>query len=152
MSSTQPERPESFAEIALDEPPDQITPTTSSNDQQTWRSTMSNLIGRSPGGTSSTSPAPSPSFLLQRITSSTAARDRRISREMGATDKLREGFEKVRSEMEGVAREMRREPSSPTSIDWAFWGAVVQDYEEVARTQPKELSKAIQQGIPHVIR
>ncbi len=95
------------------------------------------------------------------MASPTASRDRRISREVGATDKLREGFERVRLEMEGAAREMRREEiSSPAStslapegsIDWVFWGAVVQDYEEVARTQPKELSKAIQQGVPPVIR
>ena len=67
--------------------------------------------------------------------------------------------------MEGAAREMRRELeksvdeegsdeplSSSSEVDWIFWGAVVQDYEEVARTRPKELSKAIQQGIPAVIR
>lgn len=73
--------------------------------------------------------------------------------------------------MEGAAREMRRErqvtaESTPTNtessdhdgvsddsaIDWAFWGAVVQDYEAVAVSQPKELSKAIQHGIPPVIR
>jgi hypothetical protein len=85
---------------------------------------------------------------------------------------LREGFERVRSEMEGAAREMRRErqatastsgsgssdekgkdrPVSETDIDWSFWGAVVQDYEEVAISKPKDLSKAIQHGIPPVIR
>ena len=66
--------------------------------------------------------------------------------------------------MEGAAREMRRETdkhidkereervTSSGGVDWVFWGAVVQDYEEVARTKPKELSKAIQQGIPAVIR
>ncbi len=66
--------------------------------------------------------------------------------------------------MEGAAREMRRERRkgieeekeervvSSGAVDWVFWGAVVQDYEEVARTRPKELSKAIQQGIPAVIR
>jgi hypothetical protein len=37
-------------------------------------------------------------------------------------------------------------------VDWAFWGAVVQDYDEMARTRPKDLSRAIQQGIPAVIR
>ena len=109
---------------------------------------------------------PSTSFLLHHIESSSASRDRRISREAGGGDKLREGFERVRGEMEGAAREMRRERQrakgideeqedkamSAAGVDWAFWGAVVQDYEEVARTRPKELSKAIQQGIPAVIR
>lgn len=81
---------------------------------------------------------------------------------MGGSKKLAEGFERVRLEMEDVAREMRREESRqdsldeatvlPGGVDWNFWGAVVQDYEEVARTRPKELSRAIQQGIPPVIR
>jgi hypothetical protein len=97
--------------------------------------------------------------------SSAASRDRRASREGGGSDKLREGFERVKGEMEGAAREMRRERekrvameevsedrSSEVPVDWVFWGAVVQDYEDVARTRPKELSIAIQQGIPPVIR
>lgn len=69
--------------------------------------------------------------------------------------------------MESAARDMRRErqgksaadpgdgeeqPAVEGAIDWPFWGSVVQDYEEVARTRPKELSRAIQQGIPAVIR
>jgi hypothetical protein len=33
-----------------------------------------------------------------------------------------------------------------------FWGAVMSDYEEVARTRPKDLSRAIQEGIPAVVR
>lgn len=106
------------------------------------------------------------------MSSTTASRDRRISKELGGGDKLREGFERVRNEMEGAAREMRRERqvtaesavsgstessdhdgiSDDAAIDWAFWGAVVQDYEAVAVAQPKELSKAIQHGIPPVIR
>lgn len=81
---------------------------------------------------------------------------------------VREGFDRVREEMETAAREMRRErqrkEGTDTSgtgarrmslaqpVDWQFWGAVVQDYEGVAREKPKELSKAIQQGIPAVIR
>ena len=96
-----------------------------------------------------------------------------MSKEMGGGEKLREGFERVRNEMEGAAREMRRErqatastsgsgssddkgkdtrPVSEVDIDWSFWGAVVQDYEQVAVSRPKDLSKAIQHGIPPVIR
>lgn len=70
-----------------------------------------------------------------------------------------EGFERVRNEMEVAAREIRRERAgrgislgTDENVDWTFWGAVVQDYEEVANTRPKELSRAIQQGIPAVIR
>ncbi|KAL7418747.1 GTPase-activating protein [Cryptotrichosporon argae] len=138
-----------------------------------WRSTMSNLISRS---TSATSPNPavspaaparvlgtpprgsSTSFLLSHITSPAASRDRRTSREGGGGERIRAGFQRVRSEMEGAAREIRRERGDEQeeiaegAIDWAFWGAVVQDYEDVARTKPKELSRAIQQGIPAVIR
>ena len=52
---------------------------------------------------------------------------------------MRESFERIRDE-EDIA------------IDWTFWGAVVQDYEEVAGQKPKELAGAIQKGIPDVIR
>lgn len=48
--------------------------------------------------------------------------------------------------------ELDKDCVAPGGVDWAFWGAVVQDYEEMARTKPKELSRAIQQGIPAVIR
>lgn len=41
---------------------------------------------------------------------------------------------------------------SDSPVDWEFWGAVVNDYEEVARTRSKQLSRAIQRGIPPVIR
>ncbi|ORY34203.1 rab-GTPase-TBC domain-domain-containing protein [Naematelia encephala] len=176
------------------EPGSATTPTSGG-----WRSTVTNLLSRSTSSTSPTPnrlpspsthstaaslphtyhPPPGPSntdpsadFLSRRFDSTTASRDRRISREAGGGEKLREGFERVRGEMEGAAREMRRERAEhkPTphdvqddspetlrranveSVDWVFWGAVVQDYEEVARTRPKELSKAIQQGIPAVIR
>ncbi|RSH81499.1 GTPase-activating protein [Saitozyma podzolica] len=144
------------------------TRSSSDGGQGGWRGAVSNLLTRS---TSSTSAAPSStssagpsrqsstSFLLQRVESSTASRDRRASREAGGSDKLREGFERVKGEMETAAREMRRERQmrdpgrvSDVPVDWTFWGAVVQDYEEVARTRPKELSIAIQQGVPPVIR
>ncbi|WWC85885.1 uncharacterized protein L201_000752 [Kwoniella dendrophila CBS 6074] len=124
------------------------------------------------------------SFLLQRVDSSTAARDRRISAELGGGKAIREGFERVRGEMESAAREMRRERQSKLNlnlqvrspiidsisengtedgngeveeeqvetVDWNFWGSVVQDFEIVAREKPKDLSKAIQMGIPPVIR
>lgn len=71
---------------------------------------------------------------------------------------VREGFERVKSEMESAAREMRRDREwgdvelSSEAIDWSFWGAVVQDYEGIACSKTVELSKAIQQGIPPVIR
>jgi hypothetical protein len=126
-----------------------------------------------PGPSRQQSTTSSTSFLINRISSTPASRDRRISKELGGGEKLREGFERVRNEMEGAAREMRRErqatastsgsgsseekgkearPVSEVDIDWSFWGAVVQDYEQVAVSRPKDLSKAIQHGIPPVIR
>lgn len=131
-----------------------------------WRTTMSNTMSSLLRGQSNVTPPPpirtgssSAAFILKQIDSPTSIRDRRVSREAGGNTALREGFERVRNEMEGAARELRRDraargssPDSEDEVDWTFWGAVVQDYEEVARTRPKELSRAIQQGIPPVIR
>ena len=179
--------PSSSASLAAENVPTSRTASASSQSGGGWKSTMSSLLSSRSASTSSPvliasaamapsssiTPAHSPSrpprnasasFLLHHIDSTNALRDRRISREAGGGDKLREGFERVRGEMEGAAREMRREREkgieeeklakklSLGAVDWVFWGAVVQDYEEVARTRPKELSKAIQHGIPAVIR
>ncbi|GEM10405.1 rab GTPase activator [Rhodotorula toruloides] len=45
-----------------------------------------------------------------------------------------------------------KEQGGAEGIDWDFWGKVMNDYEEVARTQPRELSRAIQRGIPPALR
>ncbi|CAJ0649744.1 12702_t:CDS:2 [Entrophospora sp. SA101] len=37
-------------------------------------------------------------------------------------------------------------------IDWEFWGQIISDYENVARTQSRQLSKSIQKGIPQALR
>ncbi|SJX63743.1 related to GYP5-GTPase-activating protein (GAP) [Sporisorium reilianum f. sp. reilianum] len=37
-------------------------------------------------------------------------------------------------------------------IDWEFWGDVMSNYQHVARTQPRQLSRAIQAGIPPALR
>lgn len=91
----------------------------------------------SPAITKSEAEAPD-SFIVNRVAQS--AGDRRLSREVGGGEKLQQDFERV------------REAKLQEEVDWAFWGVVVQDYEEVARTRPAELSRAIQQGIPEVIR
>ncbi|GHJ89164.1 hypothetical protein NliqN6_5566 [Naganishia liquefaciens] len=192
-----------------------------------WRS-LTSLLGRGPAApvhetASNTKPGisthaenghhhdtetPSTSFLLHHITSPSATADRRRSLELGGPQQLREGFERVKAEMVGAAKELRDKdaqrkrdsgiigpdalsPLSETSelggdpeyangslapnacdgvdsVDWRefdiqsiegfadlcaeFWGAVMSDYEEVARTRPKDLSRAIQQGIPAVVR
>ncbi|KAN0060790.1 GTPase-activating protein [Thecaphora frezii] len=38
------------------------------------------------------------------------------------------------------------------AIDWEFWGTVMSNYQQVARTQPRDLSRAIQAGIPAALR
>ena len=77
-------------------------------------------------------------FILHRV--DTGAEDRRLSKELGGKARLSETFDRVKTE------------NAESDVDWTFWGAVVQDYEAVARTQPAELAAAIQKGIPDVIR
>lgn len=77
-------------------------------------------------------------FILDRIKET--ATDRRLSKELGGKARLSESFDRVKNE------------HAESDVDWGFWGAVVQDYEAVARTQPAELAAAIQKGIPDVIR
>ncbi|SPO27637.1 related to GYP5 - GTPase-activating protein (GAP) [Ustilago trichophora] len=37
-------------------------------------------------------------------------------------------------------------------IDWEFWGDVMSNYQQVARNHPRQLSRAIQAGIPPALR
>lgn len=37
-------------------------------------------------------------------------------------------------------------------IDWEFWGDVMSNYQQVARNNPRQLSRAIQAGIPPALR
>ncbi|KAB5595096.1 GTPase-activating protein GYP5 [Ceratobasidium theobromae] len=63
------------------------------------------------------------------------------------TGKLIDGFKRMQVEQIGQAEEV-----SAGGIDWAFWGEVVANYEEVARTKPTELARAIENGIPASLR
>ncbi|CEQ40743.1 SPOSA6832_02373 [Sporobolomyces salmonicolor] len=65
---------------------------------------------------------------------------------VGGADKLRASFVRVRE------RSQEQEGSPGEKVDWDFWGRVMSDYEEVARAQPRELSRAIQKGIPPALR
>ncbi|KZO98865.1 RabGAP/TBC, partial [Calocera viscosa TUFC12733] len=58
--------------------------------------------------------------------------------------RLKEGFDKLHEEQEKLEEH--------EEIDWDFWGEVMADYELVARTRAKELSEAIQKGIPAALR
>lgn len=67
---------------------------------------------------------------------------------------IEEAFARVREESEAKAKEKSEggDEEEGETVDWDFWGRVMSDYEEVARTQPRELSKAIQRGIPQSLR
>lgn len=56
---------------------------------------------------------------------------------------------KIRASFDRLQKESEEDASL---IDWAFWGAAINNYEEVATNQPRELSRAIQQGIPSMLR
>ncbi|WWC66780.1 uncharacterized protein I206_100685 [Kwoniella pini CBS 10737] len=198
-SSTSPNNVNIVSEPQAEHPADSQQPSrsgSSSSQAGGWKSTMTSFLSSrststnsQTGVTESTTaepdaqqtpkrptgmerqPSAETSFILNRVDSSTASRDRRISSQLGGGQAIREGFERVRGEMECAAREMRRERESKAltesehgddqleeeengeeTVDWNFWGSVVQDFESVARERPKELSKAIQMGIPPVIR
>ncbi|CAG8619722.1 3022_t:CDS:2 [Acaulospora morrowiae] len=57
---------------------------------------------------------------------------------------IKASFERAQNEASGNTNE--------EDIDWDFWGQLISDYETVARTQSKQLSKMIQKGIPQTLR
>ncbi|CAJ0850623.1 16202_t:CDS:2 [Entrophospora sp. SA101] len=57
---------------------------------------------------------------------------------------LKRSFERVQNE--AIVN------SHDDDIDWDFWGQIISDYETVARTKSRHLSKAIQKGIPQALR
>ncbi|CAI2188118.1 1667_t:CDS:2, partial [Funneliformis geosporum] len=57
---------------------------------------------------------------------------------------IKASFERVQHEANGGQID--------DDIDWDFWGQIISDYETVARTQPRQLSKMIQKGIPQTLR
>ncbi|BGP18694.1 hypothetical protein JCM10213_006915 [Rhodosporidiobolus nylandii] len=60
------------------------------------------------------------------------------------------GVREIQASFEAVRR--REGSEEDAEVDWDFWGKVVGDYEGVAREQPRELSRAIQKGIPPALR
>ncbi|GAA5889869.1 hypothetical protein JCM16303_002402, partial [Sporobolomyces ruberrimus] len=70
------------------------------------------------------------------------------------SEAIEAAFARVReqSESEAKANGSNDEEGGGEVVDWDFWGRVMSDYEDVARTQPRELSKAIQRGIPQSLR
>ncbi|KAJ3397611.1 GTPase-activating protein [Chytriomyces hyalinus] len=47
---------------------------------------------------------------------------------------------------------MDDQDDSAENIDWQFWGSIVNSYDEVARRQPRLLTKKLMQGIPDAVR
>ncbi|GAA5842082.1 hypothetical protein JCM9279_002780 [Rhodotorula babjevae] len=62
------------------------------------------------------------------------------------------GIQRLQAEFLKVRERQEHEGDEAMAIDWDFWGRVMNDYEEVARTQPRDLSRAIQRGIPPALR
>jgi hypothetical protein len=59
-------------------------------------------------------------------------------------EEIRGSFERVYNEAVSKGEE--------DEIDWEFWSTVISDFNTIAKTQPKELSKNIQYGIPPALR
>lgn len=73
------------------------------------------------------------------------------------SEAIEAAFARVREQSENAAKHKGEggggdDDAAEEVVDWDFWGRVMSDYEEVARTQPRELSKAIQRGIPQSLR
>lgn len=70
----------------------------------------------------------------------------------------REGGSNLRTEVlaspsnSEIKEETVTEELEDDSIDWDFWGSVMNNYQLVAQTRPSELSLAIQAGIPAALR
>ncbi|KAG5456617.1 MAG: hypothetical protein BJ554DRAFT_3596 [Olpidium bornovanus] len=57
----------------------------------------------------------------------------------------------VRQSMER-ADMFAREVGSEDDVDWDFWGTVIEDYDLVAKKQPKALQANVEKGIPPTLR
>ncbi|CAG8557164.1 3433_t:CDS:2 [Acaulospora colombiana] len=62
-----------------------------------------------------------------------------------------QGIAEIKASFERAQNEAS-ENANEEDIDWDFWGQIISDYETVARTQPRQLSKMIQKGIPQTLR
>ncbi|CCO31333.1 DNA-3-methyladenine glycosylase II [Rhizoctonia solani AG-1 IB] len=85
-------------------------------------------------------------LLLARLEQKSAKEDADPSLKRASVDgtsKLVDGFKKIHDKSEGDVA---------GAVDWGFWGEVVANYEEVARTRPTELAQAIENGIPASLR
>jgi len=97
-------------------------------------------------------PAPAPSevsgtairasFMLQRLGNDAAPGTRRSLDEQ----------QKLQDVLERAQRESKELEGDVASVDWAFWGSVVSDYQGFASEHPEQLARAIEKGIPSNLR
>ncbi|KAF8472924.1 rab-GTPase-TBC domain-containing protein [Russula ochroleuca] len=81
------------------------------------------------------------SFLLQRLGNDVTSGPRRS---LDGQQKLQEVFER--------AQRHSRDLEDEASVDWAFWGSVVSDYQAFASENSEQLARAIERGIPTNLR
>ncbi|KAJ1564777.1 GTPase-activating protein [Nowakowskiella sp. JEL0078] len=62
-------------------------------------------------------------------------------------DQILGSFQSVRETLVGIDDSENKE-----DLDWDFWGLLLQNYDEVARKDPRRLTKKLHLGIPHAIR
>ncbi|KAK0543573.1 GTPase-activating protein [Tilletia horrida] len=128
-----------------------------------------------PSGSLRSSGSPSePTSTLPSLSSSTSTHTNATTATSGTNvSSLATTSAAAEPKQEGVPTERRAEPvTGPSSVaaegaqtkkaagdedseemvDWTFWGEIMSNYAEVARTRPQELSKAIRAGIPAALR
>ncbi|GAA5840021.1 hypothetical protein JCM3766R1_000642 [Sporobolomyces carnicolor] len=151
--------------------PGSTVPLSPSLTQQVWRNSMglppSPVTGPSPNGNlvdvnlSESSTKPSRISTKLDYVSNADGREGPSASSSTATsptspthfksEAIEAAFARVREQSENAPPGVG-EDGEEEVVDWDFWGRVMSDYEEVARTQPRELSKAIQRGIPQSLR
>ncbi|KAH9176308.1 rab-GTPase-TBC domain-containing protein [Lactarius sanguifluus] len=81
------------------------------------------------------------SLLLQRLGNDAAP----SRRSLDGQHKLQEVFERAQRDSKDLEGEL-------ASVDWAFWGSVVSDYQSFASENAEKLARAIEKGIPSNLR
>ncbi|KAI8613656.1 rab-GTPase-TBC domain-containing protein [Chytriomyces sp. MP71] len=93
-------------------------------------------------------------FILARIE---ASQKETVSpqKPLGITGYLASGFNKF-ARLGSTSKKDQTEDDSHSDpaddIDWDFWGKIINNYDDMARRQPKLLTKKLQMGIPDSIR
>ncbi|GAO46183.1 RabGAP/TBC [Saitoella complicata NRRL Y-17804] len=67
-------------------------------------------------------------------------------------ESLKANFDRLHSQSQSQVSEDEAHTIPEESVDWDFWDAVINDYPSVQRDRPQDLSRAIQNGLPSIIR